>query len=655
MTSLSKPRITTIVLIAILILAVVTRIGWPGLTEFKYDEAQMYRSAVLLVREGKIPVDVESSLGGLPYPPLMTYILAIPLIFIRQPAADVIFLGVLGAGAVGLTYTLAARYYNARVGLVSAALFAAAPWAIFYSRKVWAQNIPLLTLLMMLGLYAFVIKRRLGGITAAAIVAILLTCIHLGNAVLLVIVGLVMLLYPKALKESFLASSVQTRLSIFGATIIALLLMLGLTFPWLQNIVTGEMAGGFSELVSVNEKDSGFQPLEEIQLSLMIATGNHFSALSGDQQQFYEASLPLPPQLALLDQIEVWLLAAGAIYVFLRAAYSVRRHQAHPGGAIPYVVLAIWLAVPIVVWTLVRFQPQPHRYIALYPAPFLALALLIDHGLAWITLKQGMRAARAVGGVLAVALIGLMTWQMVTYFTLLRVVDRTIINYGHGPAAELVWNAAREARRLAEPGNLPIVINSTGDDPETEGEAAAFDALLGDMDLRLIEGEAVTLSTQDGFVQVYTRANADYAIDVVPPADTSGEAVAQIENGIEFLRVELGRDIEPGRRVPFSVVWRVWGLPPTYDDYSYSVQLFDQDWLRYENINDHFLRTRNWHIGDLVLTSGVMRVPDNAPANATYHLVLTLYMLDTAGNITPVSVIDIAGNPAGEFIVVPLD
>src|SRR5688572_21319563 len=213
MTSLSKPRITTIVLIAILILAVVTRIGWPGLTEFKYDEAQMYRSAVLLVREGKIPVDVESSLGGLPYPPLMTYILAIPLIFIRHPAADVIFLGVLGAGAVGLTYTLAARYYNARVGLVSAALFAAAPWAIFYSRKVWAQNIPVLTLLMMLGLYAFAIKRRLGGIAAAATVAILLTCIHLGNAVLIVIVGLVMLLYPKALKEAFVTSSVQTRLS----------------------------------------------------------------------------------------------------------------------------------------------------------------------------------------------------------------------------------------------------------------------------------------------------------------------------------------------------------------------------------------------------------------------------------------------------------
>jgi hypothetical protein len=652
---LIKPRFTTILVIAIVILAAVLRIGWPGLTEFKYDEAQMYRSAVLLLRDGKLPAAVISSQAGLPYPPFMTYILAIPLIFIRHPAADVIFLGVLGAGAVGLTYTLAARVYNTRVGLLAAALFAAAPWAIFYSRKIWAQNIPLLTIFMMIGLYAFLLKQRLAGLAVAAILAIVQTGAHLGNSVLILIVGLAVILHPKAAREAFSASSVKIRRVVVAGSIIALLLLLLLASPWLQRLLRGEMAGAFSALASGGETARDFVPLEQVQLATTIATGYRFSALAGDQQALYQASLRLPGQLALLDQIEVWLPVAGAIYVFLRAVYGVLRYHAHPDRVIPYTVLALWLGVPVIVWTLLRLQPQPHRYIVLYPAVFLAFALMVNDGLEWLGAKRGSATMRAMSAVLAATLMSLMVWQMVQYFALLRVVETTTINFGHGPAANNLWDAAARARSLAEPGNLPIVINGTGDDPETEGEAAAFDALLGDLDLRLIEGETVTLIAQGSYVQVYADASAHYEIRVMEPAEPGGQAVARLGNGVEFLRIEMGRDIEPGKPVPFAVVWRIGQLPPTNDNYSYSVQLFDQDWLRYGSIDDHFLRTRNWQIGDLVLTSGILHVPDNAPADASYHLTLTLYIIDVAGSILPVSVIDVAGNPAGEFITVPLE
>jgi hypothetical protein len=285
--------------------------------------------------------------------------------------------------------------------------------------------------------------------------------------------------------------------------------------------------------------------------------------------------------------------------------------------------------------------------------------MMIDDGLNLISRRVQSKALHyMVQGALIILLVALVVWNAAEYTALMRVISTTALNTGHGPPVRWMLDATDQARALAEQGDLPIVVNATGDDLDTEGDAAAFDALLGDLDLRLISGETVLIGAPEGLVQVRTRADAHYDVEVIPPADTRGEPAARLANGVEFLRIEpagLQAQIQPGTRVQFSAVWRVWGLPPTSDNYSYSVQLFDANWLRYANLNDHFLRTRYWREGDLVITSGVLDVPDDAPADAGYHVVLTLYTLDATGNVTPVAVVDTGFNKIGEFVDVPLD
>jgi hypothetical protein len=127
---------------------------------------------------------------------------------------------------------------------------------------------------------------------------------------------------------------------------------------------------------------------------------------------------------------------------------------------------------------------------------------------------------------------------------------------------------------------------------------------------------------------------------------------------VELLRVARGGpggQIVPGQRVQMTVIWRIWGIPPTTDDYSFTVQLFSEDWLRWLDLNDHFLRTRYWHVGDQVGTTVRGRVPADAPPGGHYHLVVALYTYREGGVLESVDVLDEAFNPAGTYAVVPLD
>lgn len=647
-----KLPLKTLALILILILAAILRIGWPGLTEFKYDESVVMRHAMRLIRLGIPPPILTSSIANLPHPPLMAYLMAIPLLIWRDPAFVVMFWGAMGVAAVGLTCWLGAHYFSPRVGLIAAALFAVAPWAIFYSRKLWPQDIPLITVVMMLGLFALIVERKWWGLIPAVTAAVLLPGLYLGNVVFLAILALAVGLHWRAVWEAFKAASMRDRWLVPLITLLAVVVLVFGMWPWIGALSMGQIHPVGAGTAAGAGSQHSFDPIAQLNQALKIATGWQLHGLAGDKLELYNALLPIP-DLSILDQIEMFLSAAGILVIIFKTITAKE-----PELRRPYSLLLIWMLIPLTIWTLSRLGPQPYRYLGLYPTQFLAIGILIDQLLSYLkehtTPPALLRVVEVLG---AMGLIALIIWQVAEYSALLRLVNTTATNGGHGPAAKLQWDAAREARRLAAPDHLPVVINGTGDTPDVDPEATGFDALLGDLDLRLISGETVTVGTPRGFVHLTTGADGHYAIEVVPPADATGQAVAKLANGIEFIRIEpsgLAAQIKPGKKIGFTAVWRVWGLPPTSDNYSYSVQLFDENWLRYDNINDHFLRTIYWRVGDEIATSGILHIPGDAPTDAGYHLVLTLYTLDDAGNITPVGVVDANFNKIAEFVDVPL-
>jgi len=63
----------------ILALAALLRLGWPGLTEFKRDEAHLYALALDVAELRAFPLRGISSSVGLPNPPINVYLFALPL------------------------------------------------------------------------------------------------------------------------------------------------------------------------------------------------------------------------------------------------------------------------------------------------------------------------------------------------------------------------------------------------------------------------------------------------------------------------------------------------------------------------------------------------------------------------------------------------
>jgi hypothetical protein len=77
--------------------------------------------------------------------------------------------------------------------------------------------------------------------------------------------------------------------------------------------------------------------------------------------------------------------------------------------------------------------------------------------------------------------------------------------------------------------------------------------------------------------------------------------------------------------------------------------------LRWGQTDEHFLRRAFWHTGDVITTSISLLVDANAPVGESYELVIIMYTYVSEEKQQGVDVLDAAGNPAGQLIVIPLE
>ena len=138
----TPPRRTELLLAgALLLLAGTLRMGWPAATEFKADEARLYALALDAATGAGLPLRGIGTSVGFPNFPLSVWLYALPLWVWPHPYSAVLFTGALNTLAVAACWWLARRVWGAEAALLAALLYAASPWAIIYSRKLWAQNL----------------------------------------------------------------------------------------------------------------------------------------------------------------------------------------------------------------------------------------------------------------------------------------------------------------------------------------------------------------------------------------------------------------------------------------------------------------------------------------------------------------------------------
>ncbi len=169
------------------------------LLEFKGDEAYATHIVHRVLQGGGWPqVGLLSSVKVL-NPPLFLYLL-VPLFAIH---ASPIFvcgaIATLNLLAIVIAWHVGRKYYGPLAGLVTALLFAVSPWAVIYSRKIWAQDfVPLMTAGTIWALHALVFGQRRRAVFWVALLPLLVIEVHFaGLALTATVIGLLLWLRPK--------------------------------------------------------------------------------------------------------------------------------------------------------------------------------------------------------------------------------------------------------------------------------------------------------------------------------------------------------------------------------------------------------------------------------------------------------------------------
>ncbi len=427
---------------AIALLAAALRLARLDLIEFKGDEAAHLLRALEVVEQHRLPLAGSQASLGIPKPPTMSLLMAVPLAIGRDPRLAAGFIALLNVAAVAGCFLLARRYYNLRVAVVAAGLFAVNPWAVVLSRKIFTADVlaPFLVLYLY-ALHAAIVDRSgwgwlLAVLSFSAMLSITFSPLPLGLVL--------------AILAAVFRRRIHWRPILAGGALAALLFM-----PYLYGQLRQpqQMAGLLHTLLDhLSQVRPGTRAL---QAAIWLHSGNGLGALAGASfRAFWPAHSPLR---ALDDLAALLFLAAlpGTVALGL-VAYRRREQREQAAG---YMVLALWLLVSLAIISLGFVSPQPHYLVILYPAGFVAMALLVDRAWEALAARGGPHldwaAAARLG--LGAVLLAVALWQAYSVFYLYGFVATRNTAGGYGAPLRCWQRVADLARREARAAGLDEV------------------------------------------------------------------------------------------------------------------------------------------------------------------------------------------------------
>jgi 4-amino-4-deoxy-L-arabinose transferase-like glycosyltransferase len=451
-----------LVRLAVLALAAWLRLRQLDLVEFKLDEATAVDLARRLLDGHLATVGLVSSTGAL-NPPLFVYLTAIPLAVQDDPLAATAFIGVLAVAAVALTYAVLRPRFGALTALTAAALFATAPRAVVYGRKIWAQDaLPVFTVSLLWSLFCVLERRR----SRASLAVPILLCLAFQlnfSALALVVPASAVLLYR--------AREVNWRAFAAGVAVTVLLLA-----PWLAHearhglddvrILAREGHGGDASAL-------GAGSIKAIVETQRLIGGTGWGYLTGASQALFEADagwLWTVGRLASL--LAIALLALGFGTSALRLARTAALRGRWPfveldADAARRALLLMWL---VGIWVSYAGSATdriyPHYLIVSYPISFAVQAVGVSDLVA--AARGGLhRVATAVTiGVLAAMVTGFVAFTL-SFHRFLDVRGGTAGDYGitYTHKAALARVVRDQGLRIGDEQTLDFLVTGELDAP----------------------------------------------------------------------------------------------------------------------------------------------------------------------------------------------
>jgi len=643
-----------IVILLITMLAFGLRTGWPTLTEFKYDEANVVRHALQIAYEGARPMVGVDSSTGVKNLPLMLYLMALPLRLWADPVAAVLFTGWLNTLAVAATYRLSKSYFGLTPGRIAAFLFAVGGWAVLYGRKVWCRTLPLFTLAFIASLLATVVKDKRWAIVGAFAALAGLIGLQLEGLIFGPLLVLTLMLFPK---------KVAWRPLLVGLGLFGLLMapygIHDALHGWANARGLLTYAGG--------ETIFSWDALR--YASRLIGSAG-MESMAG---VFADDYLAILPNMGWLNDVMYSLLALALIYAVIRLIRGPTRDRRLMG------VLLLWFAVPILSQIRSSSPTQPHYFVLLYPVQFLLIGMMISYACSRLSKMTRPRLANAA------VILPLMVWGawQVTHVAALfplMVAHPTTGGYG------IPLRYTRAAAKMVDTSDCPgaVVVLSDGTTPDFEETPAVFDALLHGRPRRFADGALALPAPAGEHVAYLVGPIAPQGTPFAPllrrldamPETTS--ATLRLPDGWRYQRycrqradredllADLSRlptDVPFANQVVFTAydlpetaiagetlaVWLVWWLrerPPAPTTTQFYVHLRDENGETQAQFDGNGYPTTNWQTGDLVISRFPLTLPDTLPAGA-YELRVGMYTLPDVANIP---VVDATGAPLDDGI-----
>ncbi|MDP6792630.1 MAG: hypothetical protein QF660_01110 [Anaerolineales bacterium] len=447
-------------LITVLVFAGILRMAYPGFSEFKADEARLYQLAYELASGKQIPLQGIGSSIGLPNFPLSTWIYALPIWLWRHPYAPTFFTGLLNTFAVLSCWLFARRYWGVRTATLSAFFFAVSPWAVIFSRKIWAQNLlPLFALgWAITAVITFTAGRRRAALCHGLLLGII-PQIHFSGLALLPISIVTAIICRRRVAWKWLAAGAAI------STVVAL--------PLAFHLGTHGMA----TLSSVTTLPTQFSA-NPMVYTWMLSAGTNIHSLAGSHAQI--DYLQTAPNLSPVHWLWGGLVAFGS-WQILRSGYSPK--------TLPALLLVAWLFVPAMLLLLIPLPVYPHYFIITFPAQYIIAAL----GAGTLFNKMRSPLFRRTTRAIILATAGLQIWALIALFQYLSV-HTTPGGFGTPLALKLTAVEAIRTAMRARPAT-EVMIVGRGNDPSVHQFPAVYDALLHDIPHRFIDGSATAVRT----------------------------------------------------------------------------------------------------------------------------------------------------------------
>lgn len=640
----------SIVLLLVLFVAALLRFAEPGIVEFFHDEAMVADLAQQMVSGERWPLTGIISSVGIPNPPWTIYALALPFAVSNDPLIATLFIMAWNTLGVGVVWWIGHRYLGRLSGVIAALTYALNPWAILYSRKIWAQeyHTPFLLIALALGLYGlWEISHRPSWRERKFWAQVL--------APPFMLVGMQIHFAAWFLMPAFSYLYWRGRHSLsLPATLVAGTLAIATLAPFLIGLaqtLTDDPNRISSAIERSSESDRDLS-IESLEYLVSFASGLRVETWVAPQQQ--------EDMLSAVPSLPVWWLVGLTTLLGVFVGLSHWSPSRFLGSLLIY-----WAIVPplffLVGWT----RAYPHYFIASIPG----LALLAAIGMRWLyrTLTQWHTNVILITAYAAILITQGLWWRGA-----LRYLDQTEIQY---PGFTTPLHYLRTIRNAIADSD-DVLILSYGMSWSLHHESVVWPVLLRDSArcARTLVGEGYLVYPAQPFTvlvapdaprdstsyQMYTSNEVQefttraggipYTIhrwDVAPvwgAAQRLNPANAHFSNGVRL----TGHAWQDDR---ILVEWRLPQGDRTSPNWQYSIQIHDATGERIAQADRSFWHTRHWCAEDKLITwvNGIPAVSD-----AT-EMRISLYRLLPDGGIENSNILDSNGQSIGQQAVIPLD